>query len=182
LGLVTGEVKPSLKALLEEDVVGRDRLQIVVGCTHPWFEQPEVLVENLPNTTWVMRESGSGAQQIFEQALLGWGMELTQLQVVLVLSSSEMVKAVVEQGVGAAAIPELMVEKELKLGTLRAIQAIAQRGDQRNLLNIVQPILKLKHKQRFQTQTIHAFEQILLTHESNSTRSPIAESMAASFG
>lgn len=67
-----------------------------------------------------MRESGSGAQQIFEQALQNWGIDPTQLNVVLVLNSSEMVKAVVEGGVGAAAIPESMVEKELQLSTLHA--------------------------------------------------------------
>lgn len=119
LGLVTGEVKPSLKNCLEQEVVGSDRLQIVVGKSHPWFERIEIPASELPTTAWVMRESGSGAQQMFEQSLQKWGIDPSQLNVILVLNSSEMVKAVVESGVGAAAIPELMVSKEIQLDTLR---------------------------------------------------------------
>ncbi|MBD2020281.1 LysR family transcriptional regulator, partial [Leptolyngbya sp. FACHB-36] len=67
LGLVEGEVKPSLKGVLQETEVGNDRLQIIVGKSHPWFERTEVPVSELPKTAWVMREPGSGTQQMFEQ-------------------------------------------------------------------------------------------------------------------
>ncbi|MER3434663.1 MAG: hypothetical protein C4288_14870 [Leptolyngbya sp. ERB_1_1] len=63
---------------------------------------------------------------------------------------------------GAAAIPELMIEKELELGTLRAVKVLDRRSGVCNVLDIVRPILKLKHQKRFQTQVIEAFEQILL--------------------
>lgn len=159
LGLVTGEVKQALQEHLQQEPVGQERLQIVVGRGHPWFNQPTISIEQLSTGAWIMRESGSGAQQIFEQALHRWKVELSQLTIALVLSSSEMVKAVVEQGFGAAALPELMIEKELALGTLRAIQVINSNSHDR--LDIVQPILKLKHQKRFQTQVIAAFEQLL---------------------
>lgn len=158
-GLVTGEVKPSLRNSLEQEVVGSDRLQIVVGISHPWFDRTEIYPAELHGTTWVMRESGSGAQQMFEQALQNWGIDPGELDVVFVLSSSEMVKAVVESGVGAAAIPELMVRKELQLSILHPIHII-DRGSGKKL-EIVQPVWKLKHRQRFQTRIANAFEQIL---------------------
>ncbi|MDF5728524.1 MAG: LysR substrate-binding domain-containing protein [Rhizonema sp. PD38] len=158
LGLVTGEIKPSLKNCLEQEVVGSHRLQIVVGKYHPWFNQAKISPEELVTTNWVMRESGSGTQQIFLQALQNWGIEPNQLNVALVLSSSEMVKAVVESGVGAAAIPELMVLKELSLSTLRAIRIIDRDG---TIQEIVQPVWKLKHRQRFQTRLAIVFEQML---------------------
>ncbi len=158
LGLVTGDIKPALKSSLEQEVVGRDRLQIVVGKYHPWFKRTEISPEELVTVDWVMRESGSGTQQIFLQALQDWGIEPHQLNVVLVLSSSEMVKAVVESGVGAAAIPELMVLKELRLSTLHAIRIIDHDGTKRE---IVQPVWKLKHRQRFQTRLAIVFEQML---------------------
>lgn len=164
LGLVTGDVKPSLKDLLEQEAIGTDRLKIVVGRSHPWFAQPQLSVADLLATAWVMRESGSGAQQMFEQTLLNWGVELSELQIALVLSTSEMVKAVVERGVGAAALPELMVEKELKLETLHAIEVIDDRNAKPTVLEIVQPIFKLKHQKRFQTQSIYAFEKILMPY------------------
>jgi DNA-binding transcriptional LysR family regulator len=163
LGLVTGEVKASLKSCLEEEVVGSDRLQIVVGKSHPWFGRKKIPLTELATTSWVMRESGSGAQQMFEQALQNWGIDLNKLNVVLVLSSSEMVKAVVESGVGAAAIPELMVAKELKLSTLHAIQVVdSSKKAAKDNFEIVQPVLKLKHRQRFQTRLSIAFEKMLI--------------------
>lgn len=158
LGLVTGEVKPSLQEHLQQETVGRERLQIVVGRGHAWFDQPTISVDQLSTIAWVMREAGSGAQQMFEQALERWKVKLP-LSIALVLNTSEMVKAVVERGVGAAALPELMIEKELKLGTLWAVQVVDSNNGDR--LDIVQPILKLKHQKRFQTQIINAFEQFL---------------------
>jgi DNA-binding transcriptional LysR family regulator len=163
LGLVTGEVKASLKSLLEQEVVGSDRLQIVVGKSHPWFERSEISLEELSTTDWVMRESGSGAQQMFEQALQSWGINPIDLNVILVLSSSEMVKAVVESGVGAAALPELMVKKELQILSLRSLKVKDNRKGYMVSAEIVQPVLKLKHKQRFQTRISKAFEQMLIT-------------------
>lgn len=161
LGLVTGEVKPSLKNCLEQEVVGSDRLQIVVGKSHPWFDRTEIPASELPTTDWVMRESGSGAQQMFEQSLQKWGIDPSQLNVILVLNSSEMVKAVVESGVGAAAIPELMVTKEIQLSTLRSIQVIDSTEGSNVTFEIVQPVWKLKHRQRFQTRLSIVFEQML---------------------
>ncbi len=161
LGLVTGGIKPELQSSLESEVVGLDRLQIVVGRSHIWFGQSHITVEQLGETEWIMRESGSGAQRIFEQVLQSWGVPLNHLKVALVLSSSEMVKAVVERGSGAAALPELMVQKELQLNTLHSLQIVNSHHPIHQPLEIVQPVLKLKHRQRFQTKVAIAFEQIL---------------------
>jgi len=168
LGLVEGEVKSSLKSDLEEEVIGGDRLFIVVGKAHPWFEREAVLLSELSATEWVMRESGSGTQQRFEEALQHWGIELNDLKIILVLNSGEMVKAVVESGAGATGISELMVEKELQLKTLRSIQVIDNREGSDILTEIRRPFFKLKHRQRFQTRLSVAFEEIL-------TLQPVAE-------
>ena len=162
LGLVEGEVQPALKSVLEEEIIGSDRLQIVVGKSHPWFERTEVTLTELYTTTWVMRESGSGTQQRFEQALQHWGIDPSQLNVILVLSSGEMEKAVVESGVSAAAMSELMVEKELQLSTLHLVQVIDDRDGNCAITEIVRPFLKLKHRQRFQTRLTVAFEEMLI--------------------
>ncbi|AUT02510.1 LysR family transcriptional regulator [Nostoc sp. CENA543] len=165
LGLVEGEVKPSLKNVLEEEIVGGDRLLIVVGQYHPWYDHPEVTLSDLSKSGWIMREAGSGTQQQFEQALQNWGIHPLQLDVISILNSGEMVKAVVENGIGAAAISELMVKKELQLGTLRSIQVIDNHSQpnprQPQYLQIVRAFLKLKHRQRFQTKLSKAFEEIL---------------------
>lgn len=161
LGLVEGEVKPALKSALEEESVGGDRLVIVVGLSHPWFDRSEILLSELSTSAWIMREPGSGTQQRFEEALHHWEINPNQLNTILVLSSGEMVKAIVESGVGAAAISELMVTKELHLGTLRLVKVLDDRNSAQEILEIPRPFLKLKHRQRFQTRLVKAFEKIL---------------------
>jgi DNA-binding transcriptional LysR family regulator len=161
LGFVTGDIKPTLQNSLEKEVVGSDRLLIVVGKSHPWFQRTEIYLEELLTTSWVMRESGSGAQRMFDGALQSWGIEPSSLDVVLYLNTSEMVKVVVERGVGAAAIPESMVTKEVLLGTLHAVQIIDPQKSPSKKLEIVQPVWKLKHRQRFQTQVMMAFEKLV---------------------
>ncbi|MBD2300137.1 LysR family transcriptional regulator [Nostoc sp. FACHB-87] len=163
IGLVEGDVKPALQNTLEQEIIGSDRLQIVVGETHPWFERQEITVTELTQTAWVMREPGSGTQQRFEEALKNWGINLYELNVILVFNSGEMAKAAVESGVGATGISELMVKKEIQLGTLRAIKIFPNPEDNSKDLEIVRPFFKLKHRQRFQTALAKVFEQTLIT-------------------
>ncbi|MBO3458838.1 LysR family transcriptional regulator [Aetokthonos hydrillicola] len=168
LGLIEGDVKPTLQGCLEQEVVGSDRLQVVVGKSHPWYERLEISVTELTETPWVMREPGSGTQQRFEEALLSLGIDLSELNVILVFNSGEMTKAAVESGVAATGISELMVIKELQLNTLRTIKVIDDRNGRGIVSQIVRPFLKLKHKQRFQTTLSKVFEQmLLLSHKNN---------------
>ncbi|HEY9657141.1 MAG TPA: LysR substrate-binding domain-containing protein [Allocoleopsis sp.] len=161
LGLVTGEVKTALQSVLDHTVVGSDRLQIVVGRSHPWYERQSVHLNELTTTSWVMRESGSGTQQVFERALQQWGILPSALNVILVLTSSEMVKAVVESGVGATAISRMMIQKELQLDTLRFVNVISGSNGTTSFLEAAQSILMLKHRQRFQTRPAIAFAELL---------------------
>ncbi len=160
LGFVEGEINTSFIDALELEVIGSDRLVIVVGQSHPWFSIARVSLAELTQTAWVMREPGSGTRAVFEQALKEWGIDLTKLNVALAMSSGEMVKAVVESGVGATAISELMVKKELQLSSLRSVQ-IQELA--RSTL-IARSFVLLKHRQRFQTRISQEFTK-LLTHD-----------------
>ncbi len=192
MGLVEGDVKPALQNTLEYEIVGSDRLQIVVGQKHPWFEWGEIDLTQLTQTFWVMREPGSGTQQRFEEALQNWGINLSELNVTLVFNSGEMTKAAIEDSVGAIGISELMVKKEIQLGTLRAIRVIDNRegnGAMPTMVTersrsagyayaeIVRPFFKLKHRQRFQTALSKAFEQMLISSMLDSLHLDISKSV-----
>lgn len=162
LGLVEGVVKPEMADCLEQRVVGGDRLQIVVGRTHPWFKRKRISLADFTSTPWVMREEGSGTRQQFEQALYQWGIDLTELTVILEMSSGDMVKAVVEDGVGAAAISELIVAKELQLDTLRCLQVKGFTKGAAKLNVMARSFILLKHQERFQTRIAQIFEQLFV--------------------
>ncbi|MBV6622543.1 MAG: LysR family transcriptional regulator [Rivularia sp. (in: Bacteria)] len=167
LGLVEGEIEASFLNTLEQQAIGSDYLQIVVGKGHPWFETDIVSVTEFPKTNWIMRESGSGTRQIFEQFLDKWSIKPAELQVILEMSSGEMVKAVVENGVGATAISGLMIKKEIELGILHPIKVIGSAKYPVTVTQIIRPFLLIKHKERFQTQSSHAFEKLLVTNSNN---------------
>jgi DNA-binding transcriptional LysR family regulator len=163
LGFVEGEVDSSISSFLVKETVESDRLIIVVGKSHPWFKSSRVPLSELSKTAWVMREPGSGTRAMFEQALRRWGIDPNELNVVLEMSSGEMVKAVVESGVGATAISELIVKKELQLESLYPIQV---RGlDETELAQIARFFLQLRHQQRFQTRISQAFAQTFIVKE-----------------
>jgi DNA-binding transcriptional LysR family regulator len=172
LGLVEGIVEAELAECLEQQIVGSDRLSIVVGQSHPWFERSTVTPSDFSNTAWVMREAGSGTRQIFEQTLQHWGIALNSLNVILELTSGEMMKAVVESGIGATAISELMVRKEVQFGILKALPirepgrrvATRHKKGTSSLTSLQRSFTLLKHKERFQTRISRTFEQLLATH------------------
>ena len=157
LGFVEGEVNSSEIDALKIETISSDRLLIVVGQSHPWFSTAQVSLTELTQTRWVMREPGSGTRAVFEQALRKWGIDSTNLNIVLAMSSGEMVKAVVEKGVGATAISELMIKKELQLKSLHSVQ-IEELGAS---TQIARSFFQLKHRQRFQTLISQAFTQLL---------------------
>jgi DNA-binding transcriptional LysR family regulator len=165
LGLVTGEVKPSLSQNLAVSVIGQDVVAIVVGQNHPWFESDRISLTELTDTCWIMREPGSGSRYMFEQSLQGWGVDPSSLDITLILTTSEMIKAVVEGGIGAAALPRSIVRSELKLGTLKAIVVVDDIDNPQHTYEMTQPVILLRHQKRFRTRISKAFEEILLEPE-----------------
>ena len=161
LGLVEGEVQLRETEVLSEKVVGSHRLRIVVGQFHPWFNQSIQPVAALTTTAWVMREAGSGTRQRFEQLLRQWGIEPTELNVIVEMKSGAMVKAAVARGVAAAAISEMMIANELQLNILRSI-TLTGAQNAIPLDQLVLPFVLLRHRQRFPTGASQAFEQLLM--------------------
>ncbi len=108
-----------------------------------------------------MREAGSGTRHRFEQFLRRWGIEPTELNVILEMKSGAMIKAAVACGVAAAAISEMMIAKELQLNTLRSITLMGAHNAIA-LDQLVLPFVLLRHRQRFPTGASVAFEQLLM--------------------
>lgn len=160
LGFVEGEIDASACELLELKEVGNDRLIIVVGQSHPWARVSRIPVSELSKTAWILREPGSGTRAKFEQALRNWGIDPNQLNVILKMNSGEMVKALVESGVGATAISELMVKKELKLSSLHTVEVHS--FGEIDSTQISRSFLQIRHRQRFQTQISQVFAQTLV--------------------
>ncbi|MEB3362150.1 MAG: LysR family transcriptional regulator [Synechococcaceae cyanobacterium] len=151
--------------LLKAEEVGEERLLVVVGRGHPWFGQKKLMPCQLRDSAWVMREKGSGAQSLLEGLLAEVGIAVAQLPVALVLTSGEMVKAMVLEGGTAAALPEPMVRQELELGLLWPMP-IRGCSEQR------QPIWMVQHRQRYRSRLLMAFEAMVLAGGGARTMTP----------
>ncbi|MEB3104245.1 MAG: LysR family transcriptional regulator [Cyanobacteriota bacterium] len=155
IGFLTGPKPVGSEVPLDAEPVGQERLQLVVGRGHPWFGRASVRADTLPGSHWILREQGSGAQQLFEDLLVGAGLGVADLAVDLVLTSSEMVKEVVlGGGAAAAALPHSMVRQELELGVLWAvaIEGCPARH---------QPVWMVRHSQRHRSKVMMAFEEVI---------------------
>jgi len=117
LGFVCGCSPPGAAS-----VVGEDRLTLVVGRDHPWYGEPARHAQSLLQTQWLLREQGSGSRQMLEQSLMDLGLDVKALIVHQVLHSSEMLKTMVLNGTGLAALPVSMVEQEIRLGLLWTVE------------------------------------------------------------
>lgn len=118
LGFVEGEV---LDRALVSRPVARDQMIVVVGADHPWARREIVRAAETAETKWVLREQGSGTRSVFEQALTGLGVRLTDLRIAMELPSNEAVRAAVEAGMGTTAISASVVAPSIEAGLLHAV-------------------------------------------------------------
>ena len=119
LGFVEGEVNESL---LSAKKIEGDALILAVGVRHPWVNRAKVSAKDLPATSWVLRERGSGTRSMFEAALRQNGLKLSDLQIALELPSNEAVRSAVEAGDGATAVSDLVAAPSIAAKTLHRVR------------------------------------------------------------
>jgi DNA-binding transcriptional LysR family regulator len=139
LGFVEGEVdEPSLAIRRMEG----DSLAIVVGASHRWVGRTRITPQLLTETSWILREPGSGTRSMFEAALRKFHIKLPDLDIQLELPSNEAVRVAVESGDCATAISDLVVAQSLAAGTLHRVKIDLPKRS----------FIALRHKERYASQ------------------------------
>lgn len=144
IALVEGQVEDPL---LEQTVVGRDRLVVVAPGGHPWGGLRTVGAAELRAAQWVLREAGSGTRSEFEAAVAELGVAPGELKLAFELPSNEAVRAAVEAGAGVTAISELVAAGSLRVG--RLVEARLRLPER--------PFSALSHSQRRRSAAAAAF-------------------------
>ncbi len=153
IGLVEGVIHDPV---LEQTLVGRDRLTIVAHTRHPWVKKPPRVVADLLKENWVLREPGSGTRSAFEAALAEKGADPRQLKIALELPSNEAVRLAVREGAGVSALSELVAEAGLRFGALVPVKfALPERA-----------FHALRHKERYLSKSGMAFMQLVKSPKS----------------
>lgn len=132
LGFVEG---PDLPAGLQDQLVARDRLVVVVPRTHPWARRRKpVDAGELAATRLVQREPASGTRTSYELALAVFAPLALPL---LELSTSSSVRSAVAAGAGPAVLSDLAVRDDVAAG--RLIQVPVRGADLARQLRAIWP-------------------------------------------
>jgi len=149
LGFVEGDINDAQLAARRID---GDSLIVVVGAKHPWVSRAKISPKDLPATSWVLRERGSGTRSMFEAALRQSGIKLSDLRIALELPSNEAVRTAVEAGEAATAISDLVVAQSITAKTLHRVKFDLPRRSfyilrhkERHVSRIEQALLKSLH-------------------------------------
>ncbi|WP_127088114.1 LysR substrate-binding domain-containing protein [Aquabacter cavernae] len=148
LAFVEGGVS---EAPLVRLAVPGDRLVLVVGRDHPWAGRADLAPADLLATDWVLRESGSGTRQVFEDGCRAYGVDPKALTVALEFPSNEAVLSAVAAGAGATVISELVVGAGLATGQLCLVpMAFPER-----------PFFILRHVDRYRSRAEEALLELI---------------------
>lgn len=108
---------PALRRDVRTQPFLEDELLLVTPPGHPWAGK-EIGPEKIYLQPMLMRERGSGSRRVVEQALEKAGISVRQLNIVMVLDSTEGLVSGVEAGLGIAFVSQWAVRHQLALRTL----------------------------------------------------------------
>ena len=113
IGFTGGVLTPSKELKVETYI--EDELVLILPPKHPFAKKKKILVSDLNEATFILREPGSATRQVFEQALRG---HQTRIKIGMELGSTEAIKQAVAEGVGISVVSKYAVARETKLGLL----------------------------------------------------------------
>jgi DNA-binding transcriptional LysR family regulator len=146
-GLVAGPVEDPV--LIAEPYL-EDELVVIVSPQHRFAHEPQIYPGELRRETFLVREPGSGTQELMEERLQQLGIEPADS---MQLGSTEAIKQAVAANLGVSMASRYSVEAELESGRLRAANVPS--------LKLHRQLLLLHHKDKRLSRTAIAFRLLL---------------------
>ncbi|MEQ8929433.1 MAG: LysR family transcriptional regulator [Silicimonas sp.] len=119
VGVVEGLSSDS--GLLMEPVA-RDRLVLIVGLDHVWADGRSLDMRDLTETTWIMRETGSGTRAAFHNDLKSSDINPAELRILMELPSNEACLAAVAAGQSATVLSRRAAATAIEAGRLKEVE------------------------------------------------------------
>ena len=98
-----------------------DHLVLIVPPGHELANEKNVSMERIIGFPFICREEGSGTREVMIESMQSAGFNPADLNIAMELGSLEAIKGAVESGMGISILSRATLLKELKLGTLVAI-------------------------------------------------------------
>jgi DNA-binding transcriptional LysR family regulator len=146
-GLVAGPMRDP--DLLAEPYL-EDELVLIVSPMHRFARQQTVQPADLRRETFLMRERGSGTQQLLEERLFQLGIEPADT---MQLGSTEAIKQAVAANLGISVASRYAIHQEITAGRLIAVNT--------PILTIDRQLLLVHHKDKRLSRAAIAFRHLL---------------------
>jgi DNA-binding transcriptional LysR family regulator len=98
-----------------------DELKLIVPADHPLAAKDSVMMEEVLQYPFVLREQGSGTRRVMEEELERCGIDYSSMKIVMELGSTGAVKSAVEAGLGISILSQSSVKHEVTLGLFKVI-------------------------------------------------------------
>jgi len=95
-----------------------DELVLAVPPGHAWARRATIKLEELPNEPFILRERGSGTRAVMSRILEEQGFDLSRLDVVAEMGSTEAVRQGIKAGIGMSILSRYAVIEDCELGLL----------------------------------------------------------------
>lgn len=118
LGVIEGPVDHEDLQVIQ---VFSDQLILITPPTQKWLEKDSITLKELRRESLIMREKGSGSRQLWENMLADLGMDLGDFKIAAEMGSIDAIKSAVESGLGVSIASRISVQKEIRRGSLRAV-------------------------------------------------------------
>ena len=99
-----------------------DRLVAIVPPGHALASRDTISMEELLDHPFICREEGSGTREVISEYICKTDECRQTMQIAMELGSPEAVKGAVEASMGISVVSNATIQKELRLGTLVAVQ------------------------------------------------------------
>lgn len=104
------------------DECRRDNLVAIVPPNHAKSDRKQISLDELLEFPFICREEGSGTREVIAEHMNQHSNCQRCMDVAMELGSPEAVKGAVEAGMGISVVSKATIQKELRLGTLVAIE------------------------------------------------------------
>lgn len=135
IGIVEGYVDN--KDIIKKPIY-KDNMVLVAGKNHKFYNRNSITIEELNGEDMIFREPASGSRQIFDNVLHDNNIEVN---VKWNSTNTESIKEGIINGHGAGVLSTLMIQEEVKNGTLHIIDI--------DKVNISRDICVIYHKNKF---------------------------------
>lgn len=149
---------------LTSQLYANEAWQVLASPTHPILREANIDANKLKDQRWVLMEEGASNREIVANFIKDLGLEISDLNVAMEISSLEAIKDAVEHSQCIAILPTAAVDKELRLGDLVVVKGL-------------KPFMKeIKFLYKSQKYPLLVVDELLkLAEESDLQKTPVPE-------